>query len=266
MPGTVLSNEIVATLGLFGDGSDGSADLDGTNTVAWASKSGSTYTMSEDVFMDDLIVRSGVILQTNNWRLFIKGLLTFDGGTIGNFSIDAAVGNTLGGARADPIIGTSGFGLGGSGGAQGGGGLGRVIITPPATRYNGLKSIYCFREMVLNHTRDNTGTFNHWFRGGGNGGTGGTGGAPGRGGGICVIVANMVHATANGGTVSAKGEDATAASSGAGHGGGGGGAVSVFAGEITGSLTVTVAGGAGGTGSPDGSPGSDGNYAVVKVR
>lgn len=32
--------------GLFGDGSDGSATLDGAATVSWASRSGSTYTLT----------------------------------------------------------------------------------------------------------------------------------------------------------------------------------------------------------------------------
>jgi len=46
-----------------GDGRDGTAVLDGTNTVAWASKSGSVYTMTTNVQAAALTVGSGITLK-----------------------------------------------------------------------------------------------------------------------------------------------------------------------------------------------------------
>jgi len=58
----------------FGDGSDGTYTLDGTQAAVAGlfSKSGSTYTLLRNAFFDTLIINSGVILQTQNFQLFGK--------------------------------------------------------------------------------------------------------------------------------------------------------------------------------------------------
>lgn len=54
----------------WGDASDGDATLDGTATFAWASKSGSTYTLTRNVYFRTLTVNSGVILEMGGYAAF----------------------------------------------------------------------------------------------------------------------------------------------------------------------------------------------------
>lgn len=56
--------------GIFGDGSDGSAPLDGSTSVGWASLAGSTYTMTADCWTTSLTINNGVTLLTAGWRIF----------------------------------------------------------------------------------------------------------------------------------------------------------------------------------------------------
>lgn len=79
----------------FGDGSDGSATLDGSNTYAWASKSGSTYTLLRDVNLTSLTINSGSILNTAGYRIFGQDTLTI-AGTIRRNGNDGAAGTNDG--------------------------------------------------------------------------------------------------------------------------------------------------------------------------
>ena len=61
----------------FGTGADGNATLDGTNTYSWASKSGSTYTLTKTVNLGDLTIDNGVYLKpTSSYTLNICGTYT----------------------------------------------------------------------------------------------------------------------------------------------------------------------------------------------
>lgn len=116
----------------FGDGSDGAATLDGTNTVSWATKVGSVYTMSRDAYLTNLTVTgAGVELKVGssaaqtNYRLFGRGQLTTAGG---------AIITANGGAAANPgsTSGTStgtGSIVGGTSGGPGGSAAGTVGVT-----------------------------------------------------------------------------------------------------------------------------------------
>jgi len=64
----------------LGDGSDGSADLDGTNTYPWASKVGSVYTLIRPPHLVNLRGRNGVTLKRANIPLRGTGTYTLDAG------------------------------------------------------------------------------------------------------------------------------------------------------------------------------------------
>lgn len=101
---------------LFGDGSDGNIDIDGTNTYsALFSKSGSIYTMLKNIYADDFVIPSGSTLVTDGFKLYVKGTISGAGtvkwGTPNNGS-NAATGH--------PSTSTSN---GGAGGALSGSGL-----------------------------------------------------------------------------------------------------------------------------------------------
>jgi len=57
-----ITEEGVKLFGDFGSGTDGAVDLDGTNTYAFLSKSGSEYTMTRDIEVSSLIIASGSTL------------------------------------------------------------------------------------------------------------------------------------------------------------------------------------------------------------
>lgn len=236
-----------ANFGVFGDGSDGSADLDGTNTVDWASKVGSVYTMSRDAFLEDLIVRDGVSLEPNGFRLYGTGLLaveatgeivcngdagadggagcsnatgTLKGGASGGAAGDA--GTTTGPATGNGATGgvtTGGESAGGQGGAgaqatAGGVGLGGVGGTASfSTQYGNFRSA---PTVTTGAVYAQTGSGLKFLQGGGGGAGGGialaAGGTDlshvaGRGGGGGGVMVIVFHTIENEGTISANGGD-----------------------------------------------------------
>jgi hypothetical protein len=59
-----------------GDGSDGNANFDGSNAVTGASRSGTTYTLNQDVNYNNVIVANNVVVLGRQYYLQIKGTLT----------------------------------------------------------------------------------------------------------------------------------------------------------------------------------------------
>lgn len=121
----------------FGDGSDGTVLMDGTNTFpAFASKAGSVYTLTRDLYCDTLQINGGAQLKTGNYRIFCyTGILDctgaaspaiFGNGNNGANASGAALGS--GGAQGS-ITATLGQGGAGGGGANGGTGVGGNGVT-----------------------------------------------------------------------------------------------------------------------------------------
>ena len=276
--------------GIFGDGSDGSATLDGTATMAWASRSGSVYTMTRDAYLTSLAISSGVTLvmaATATYRLFCAGTVA-NAGTISANGASAS-GTTQGaglgsdslagsGAGGTPTTGAGGAGAtapgaligagvassggAGSGGAGGGrGGVNSNSVSPlRMTAVLGTGTV-----SALGALKQLGGA-----SGGGAGGGDGTnkGGGGGAGGGVIGIAA---HAVVNTGTISAAGgAGGTPPAGNCGGGGGGGGGliwVATLAAWTAG--TTAVAGGAAGTAAGSGSngiAGGSGNVLNVIVQ
>ena len=59
-----------------GDGSTGDANFNGTDAVANASRSGTTYTLTTDAYYNDVVVADGVTVVGRQYLLFVKGNLT----------------------------------------------------------------------------------------------------------------------------------------------------------------------------------------------
>lgn len=208
---------------MFGDASDGSATLDGTNTVAWATKVGSVYTMTRDAYLTNLTVTgAGVELKVGssaaqtNYRLFGRGQLTTAGGAIITSNGGAAAttsagvgswlpsngpscgGGTAGGAggSAAGTAGSAAFfaagGVGGTGGtgSNGAGAAGGAITVSALTSATnpGLR-VYSGPHLFGYAVGGGLGTLFTGNQGfatpilGGTGGGGGGGGSVGNGGG-----------------------------------------------------------------------------------
>jgi hypothetical protein len=271
--------------GMFGDGSDGAAVLDGSAVPPWASLSGSVYTMTFDCFCTNLTINSGITLLSYARRILCFGTLT-NNGTISNDGTDAS-GSTggqvgpysslsCGGIGGNGATGTGGFGVeygaaaGGAGGTGGNGsaGDGGVGGATPAERRRLRFPTSLISGAIYN--TDLTKLCLGSGSGGGGGGGDGTnaGGGGGEGGGMIAIWAQSV---VNNGTLSAvggSGDNGTGGDSGGGGGGGGGVIVAYTLSPWT-AGTTAINGGPPGTGTgagTNGDTGADGVAMNVIVR
>lgn len=99
-----------SVLGLGGDGSDGAAVFNGTDAVTGASRSGSDYTLTRDVFYTDMTISTGVTVNPAGYRIFGTGTLTLNGtgkifrnGNAGSNGVDHT-GGAGGAALADGYL------------------------------------------------------------------------------------------------------------------------------------------------------------------
>jgi len=81
---------------VYGTGADGDAVLDGTTTVLSMAPSSSVYSMTSDLYFNDLTINAGVRLAPNGYRIFVKGTLKFMGtnsiiGYIAGFATDGSI-------------------------------------------------------------------------------------------------------------------------------------------------------------------------------
>lgn len=276
-----------SALAIYGDGSDGSAVLDGVNTFTWCSLAGSTYTMTRDAYLNNLTVNAAKIL-VGKYRIFGLGTLT-NNGTIHNNGADgnsfvggggagqgfyapsANGGGSAAGSGSSTVAGTNGDNtgntstivtLGGAGGAGGGANGGTGGALQSVTSLTGVGSIRNLIDAISGHstvssTSRNTGPSMLSFNGGSGGGgggrtTGGTSTQPGAGGGAAgqmLICFRTIVNTA--GIISCNGGNGVAATGGTcvtGGGGGGGGGLLVLIYDSFSAGTETVNGGALGAG------------------
>ena len=67
---------------VYGTGADGNAVLDGTSTVLGMTPVGNVYSLTRDIFVQNLTLPSGVRLAPNGYRIFVKNLLTFGSSSV----------------------------------------------------------------------------------------------------------------------------------------------------------------------------------------
>lgn len=248
------------TAGQFGDGSDGDVELDGTNTYAsFSSKVGNTYSLTRDLFAENLTITDSSTLETHGFRVYVRtvcevvsGVIRAQGGLSTGSTGGGAVGSdgtiVVGGAggngggagagsngSAGGGVGYSGSGAAGGSGTAGAGGSGGSSL-PSAPQYG---SPHAYAAPWLGFQcgggsdplTDGVGVA-YCLQGGTGGGGGGgngagnTGGGGGGGAGVVamaareIILSGALAITAIGGN-GAAGQ----ASNGGGGGGGGGGTI-----------------------------------------
>ena len=228
IPNSDLSAQASSALGMFGDGSDGPATLDGTTTVLGMVPSSGVYTMTRDLHLTALQINSGATLYASGYRIFCQGQVSISSGGTLSAAGKAASGSTGG------LPSGSGSNAGGRGGGAGGTGAGAAGPGGAIGLPNGPAG------------------------GGGAGSAGGAaGGAAGAGtslpsgwyrqpfgvlAGVSVAFTTSVVVAGAPGGGGGGGDGANAG----GGGGGGGGMITVFAYSFVSNGTMTVAGGNGG--------------------
>lgn len=271
---------------VFGGGTDGTFTADGSATPAWATRSGSVYTMTRDCACTTLTVNNGVTIKTGGFRVFCtaalvnNGNINYDGipsslGTGGTATTGGTAGasggtggsstTTTGGSPSGVVVSLGGAGgNGGASGAVAGGTGGSATIPSPGQ--GGIEGAYTFYSVLTARPIfAASGAATQAFSGGGGGAGGGSsggisnaGGGGGGGGGVNVYA----YTVSGNGTISAAGAvgGVGRASNGAGGGGGGGGFIIIVTttASVTSVNTFSVAGGVGGVGSGSGATGSTG--------
>lgn len=244
----------VEQVGIYGDGCDGAATLDGTNTYSFMSKVSAAYSLSRDVYLSALTINSGSTLDINGYRLFVNGTLTVVSGGI-LFADGAAGGAGGNGAGAGfPAAGSAGgTSTGVTAGGNAPGGAGHAGQTGVGVSGTGGTAA--------------TGEGGS----GGSGGAGESGGAGGAGGGTraaasqnvfrarsvaqtifmqdyAIAYALVLGGTGGSGGASGAGDGAAGRGAGGGGGGAGGRVLALWAKTVANAGIIRAAGGAGGAG------------------
>lgn len=282
---------------LFGTGSDGTIAFNGTNTFAFASLAGSTYTLTRNIFGTNITLSAGITVYANNFGIWANGTLTVpstalihsngpNGSSTGTAGASVPFNFYCGqsGSGGAGNIGGGSFGsnnshaLGGTGGRGGNGsGTGGAVggnITPPAVNNGGVETpINLVLVSMVGLEQGFTSAGLRYNGGAGGGGAGGDnvsnkGGGGGSGGGYVGICAFLNSGT--GSITATGGNGGSPGIVGCGGGGGGGGGYLFFLTTTTApTFTFSVAGGAGGTGGGGGgitgSNGVAGNSTVIAL-
>jgi hypothetical protein len=172
---------------VYGTGADGDATLDGTTTVLSMAPSASVYTMTRDMFFNDLTINTSVRLAPNGYRIFVKGVLKFMGtnSTIGYTTGYSTAGSIAqGGAAATSVT----HSLGGAGISSPAGT--NYTVTAPTAAMGGSTYFQVPHQAITGYSITASGgpTFLR-------GGAGGTGQA---GGGVVIIAARYISPPASG--------------------------------------------------------------------
>ena len=166
---------------VYGTGADGDATLDGTTTVLSMAPSSSVYSMTQDMYFNDLTINANVCLAPNGYRIFVKGTLKFMGtnATIGYTTGYSTAGSIAQGGAASTAVTHS---LGGS--ATG------FTATAPHSTMGGSNYFKVPAQAITGYSITASGgpTFLR----------GGAGGASQAGGGVIIIAARYISGPASG--------------------------------------------------------------------
>lgn len=166
---------------IYGTGSDGDRTLDGTTTILGMAPSSNVYSMTGDLYFNDLTINANVRLAPNGYRIFVKGTLKFAGA-------DARIGFTTGYSTAGSIYqgGTTNaavvHSLGGASATQ--------TATAPIENYGGTK-YWTVPHQAINGYSITAAGGPIWLRGG----AGGSGQA---GGGVIILAARYISGPSSG--------------------------------------------------------------------
>jgi hypothetical protein len=274
----------------FGDGSDGAFTANGVTAMPGATLSGSTYTLTRDVYFTDLTVNSGVTIDTHGYRIYCRGTLSGAGtissnglastsrsagtgglnGSVSGGSVGGDGGLQNGAGTAAPAVGRGHGGIGGAGGA-GTGFAGGAAPTSPLPPLGGIRrSLNELIDAVWWNTT--AAAMQVIFGGGGGSGGGGSsaaaGGGGGGGGGVVIVAVRVLSGTLAFAAKGGAGGPALGTNAGGGGGGGGGAIHLLYGNKLGWSGTTDVSGGAGGAKNGtgvNGVAGSAGNVIQLAV-
>lgn len=164
---------------VYGTGMDGDVVLDGSTTVLGMAPSASVYTMTRDMFFNNLTLNTSVRLAPNGYRIFVKNVLTFTGN---NATIGFTAGFSTAGSIQQGGAGAVSHSLGGS--ATGN------SATPPTAALGGTQYWSIPRQAILGYSITASG--GPTFLRGGAGASGQTGG------GVIVLAARHISGPASG--------------------------------------------------------------------
>lgn len=166
---------------VYGTGADGDATLDGSTTILSMAPSASVYTMTKDLYFNDLTINTSVRLNPNGYRVFVKGTLKFAGtnATIGYTTGFSTSGSIMQGGAAATAVTHS---LGGS--ATG------YTATAPTSAMGGSTYFKVPRQAITGYSITASGGPT-WLRGG----AGGSGQA---GGGVVIVAARYISGPSSG--------------------------------------------------------------------
>lgn len=73
---------------LYGNAIDGNVDFDGTSTVLSITPSSSVYQLTRDIYCYNMIVRTGVRVQPNGYRIFVQNILQLGNNSVIGWAVD----------------------------------------------------------------------------------------------------------------------------------------------------------------------------------
>ena len=256
------------------------------NTVDGNVTYAADFTLVRDMYFDNLTINSGATLYTNGFRIFATAVV--NNGTIdrsgpnatGTAATAALTAGTLGTGGAGGAGGTAAGSAGGAsatalGGAAGAGGLGSGGAGGTAgtktdnTAANGGLEVFYNAHDAKGGRNLSAGLISGGAGAGGGGGDGVAGGAGGAGAAMILICSKSVTGS---GAINAKGGNGFSPITGGNKGGGGGGGGGIIAiiseNDVTAtSLTLSVAGGLGASGTGTGASGANGsNGRIYLIR
>jgi hypothetical protein len=165
---------------VYGTGADGDASLDGTTTVLTMAPTSSVYSMTQDLYFNDLTLGNSVRLAPNGYRIFVKGTLRLGTSSIIGYETGYSTEGSImqGGAAATAVT----HSLGGS--ATG------FTATAPHSNMGGPNYFMVPTQAVTGYSITATGgpTFLR----------GGAGGTAQAGGGVIIIAARYISGPTSG--------------------------------------------------------------------
>jgi hypothetical protein len=176
---------------VYGTGVDGDATLStttgGSSTYsAWATYSSSVFSLTRDVFLNDVTIDANIRLQPNGYRIFIKGILRFSSGsTIGYTSGYSTAGSIQQGGATTGAVGTSVTC------SLGGNALATYTATAPTAAQGGTQYWYQPRQAILGYVINASNTTPVFLRGG-------AGGTTQAGGGVVILAARYISGPSTG--------------------------------------------------------------------
>lgn len=202
---------------IYGTGNDGSVTFDGSSTVLSLVPSSSVYTLTKDIFCQNMTVSDSVRINPNGYRIFVKNLLTLGNSSTIGFTAGSTVTGSISGGGTGSVTNS----LGGNSAS--------ALATAPSSVYGGTD----YYKQAVNAVRGFaiTATGGPVFLRGGAGD-----GVSSPGGGIVICAARYIACTATT-------TNATFSAPGSSNGGGGVILVISSAPALPSNISTNVAGG-----------------------